>query len=337
MKTPDNLVFLQVCPHDLYFAWQLRVQITNFREFGISDKMQVLIWYPKTGLNSLWKQMQKDYPEVSFYFYEDRGVNLGLYISTLRPHTLSQHFKKYKKELDGKVFFYHDSDILFSRLPDFESLCSDDICYVSDTVSYIGAKYLRDKAVSKRARTPLPGPNFVIERLALLHGLEASDIIDRDKDSGGAQYLLKNIDYKYWEDVEKSCLIIRTFLMIDINQTYFRTEDEGYQSWCADMWAVLYNLWNRGIETKVHDELDFSWATDIIEVYEQKPIFHLAGAGSQPLRYKGDDGVEQVHYLFYKGAYTDREPFKDNFDHISPRYCSYKYVEALKKVDLGKD
>lgn len=316
MNKLDNLIFISAQPHDDYFNWQLEVQVENFREHGISDKMHVLIWYPASGINKGWDVIQSKYPEVQFFFYEDTGVDLGLYIPQLRPHILAKHFYLYKEEFKDKVFFYHDSDIIFRELPNFESLIDDEYCYESDTISYVGSQYLLGK--EKQGNIP---ERLVINGLANIVGLDPEVIATNNENCGGAQYLLKNIDYTFWEDVEKFCIEIRKYLMLYINRTFFKSEDEGYQSWTADMWAVNYALWKRGLQTKVVKELDFSWATDIISRYNEAKIYHNAGAG--PANHPA---------IFYKGNYISRKPFGEDFSKVDPNFCSIKYVEAINKV-----
>ena len=317
---PSNLLFISAQPLDVYFLWQVEVQIVNFRKFGISDKMHVLIWYPEQREKDLkhWDKLQEKYPEVNFFYYKDYGVNLGLYIPQLRPHILKQHFKHYDKYFEDKVIFYHDSDIIFRELPNFEELLKDDICWQSNTTSYLDYSYLHRKELQGGIQ------NYeAIEEMARIGGITPEIIKSYDGKTGGAQYILKGVDYKFWEDVERMCVDIRKSFIHSIrgsiNERYFKTENLGFQSWCADMWAVNFSLWKRGIKTDVTKELDFSWATDSAEVYHQKPIFHNAGAdNTQP-------GV------FYKGAWISRSPIGEDIK-ASPNSASYYYVQAIKEV-----
>jgi hypothetical protein len=235
---PEGLTFISAQPHDPYFQWQIEVQIVNFRKHGISDRMHVLVWVPKTGRMPGWEQLEKKYPEVKFFYYLDFGVDLKTYIPQLRPHILKQHFSDFP-DLKNKPVFYHDSDIIFNYLPDF--------------------------------------------------------------------------------GVEEDCLKIRKFLMRDVNLKYFRSENEGFQSWCADMWAVNFNLWKRGIETKVTEALDFSWATDHIDSFHRKPIYHNAGATS---------GSKNI---FYKGAWISKSPIGQKLS-VSQNFASAEYVKAIEQV-----
>jgi hypothetical protein len=39
-------------------------------------------------------------------------------------------------------------------------------------------------------------------------------------------------------------------------------------------------------KTEITKELDFSWATDSIEIYEKRPILHMAGVTRRLKNYK---------------------------------------------------
>lgn len=317
--TLKDLIFLQVVPHDLYFEWQLEVQIVNFRKFGISDQMHILVWHPVNS-NRLgeWVKLKKKYPEVNLYLYQDTGVNLKLYISQLRPHTLKKYFRAFSEKLKDKVFFYHDSDILFRELPDFEKLMNDNICWQSDTSSYLDYSYLR--TVEKRGKID---EDYAVKILADIGGVTVDKFKEYDKRTGGAQYILKGIDADFWEDVERMCIEIRQKFSYHINGSvnwyFFNSENEGFQSWCADMWAINMAMWKRGMQTEITPLLDFSWATDKIETYYKKPIFHNAGAtGKEP-------------GIFYKGAWIKESPLYKTHD-VDPQMASSKYVEAISEV-----
>jgi hypothetical protein len=73
--------------------------------------------------------------------------------------------------------------------------------------------------------------------------------------------------------------------------------------------------------------LDFSWATDNLRVYEQRPILHMAGV-TQDLRTK----------KFYKGDYINVNPLdklKEDitfFDFIEEDSATKKYIELMKEI-----
>lgn len=322
---PQNLIFLQVVPLDKYFLWQVEVQIHNFRKFNISQFMEILVWYPEDRTEEVesWKQLQKEYPEVKIFFYQDSGVNLGLYISQLRPHTLKKHFIIFKEEFKDKVFFYHDSDIIFNFLPDFEVLCNDSICWQSNCSHYLDYPYMERK--EKQGEIP---DNEAIKKFAEIGRVTPEIIKSYSGKTGGAQCILKDIDYSFWDDIERQVVEIRVGFFYgikgSINNKYFKSEAEGFQSWCADMWALNFALWSRGIETNVTKDLDFSWATDNMDTYLKKAIFHNAGA------INGNGG------LFYKGDYIKKSPFDEELQIPAEDKASRMYVLAINEVKNEK-
>lgn len=314
----NELIYLQVVPKDPYFLWQIEVQIVAFRRFQLSSQMAILVWYRQQEELSPWIALSAKYPEANFYFYKDEGVDLGLYISQLRPHTLKKWFKEYEDFLKGAKFFYHDSDIMFNYLPPMLTLAADDICWQSDTSGYLDYTYLRNK--EKQGNIP---EHEAIKLLADIGGVTVENIKSYDKNTGGAQVFLKNIDYKFWEDVEDQVIKIRKAFYYgvegSINKRYFKSESEGFQSWCADMWALNFALWKRGLKTQVTSQLDFSWATDSYDTYLKKPIYHNAGAtGTQP-------GV------FYKGAWINKSPLGLALN-VSNKTAGWEYVKLIESI-----
>ena len=312
------MIFISAQPHDLYFQWQIEVQITNFRKFGISNKMHILVWHPKNSDQiKNWFAIGDKYPEVNIYLYEDRGVDLGLYIPQLRPHILARHFDTFP-ELSNEVIFYHDSDIIFNYLPDFQRLSEDNINWQSDTSGYLDYNYLRRK--EDEGKIPADQAVRILSRIGRTTVETFREYTGR---TGGAQYILKGIDGDFWRDVERQVILIRRAFFHgvegSINNTYFPSEAAGFQSWCADMWAVNMALWNRGKVTDVTPLLDFSWATDGVDTYERKPIYHNAGAtGAQP-------GV------FFKGHFINKSPIGRKHA-VKKESASWYYVKAIEDV-----
>lgn len=321
-KTND-MIFLSAQPIDQYFLWQCEVQIVNFAKFGVDKNMQITVWYPKNREKELesWRKLQEKYPQVQMDFYVDEGVNLGLYIPQLRPHILKKHFRKYPY-LAEEVIFYHDSDIIFNYLPDFEKLAEGPINWQSDCSSYLDYNYLRRKEKEGKMLE-----NTAIEILACIGGIKVDKIKEYTGKTGGAQCILKNVDAKFWEDVENQVLLIRKAFSYNVkdsvNRIYFKSEAAGFQSWCADMWALNFALWKRGKVTDVTKELDFSWATDSYETYLQKPIYHNAGA------------TRDKPELFYKGNWIDKSPIGEDIT-TKVGSASEQYVKAIKDVKIYK-
>jgi hypothetical protein len=126
-----------------------------------------------------------------------------------------------------------------------------------------------------------------------------------------------------WEKIyEDSTPLYRQMLNY---QKRFPINPGQIQFWTAEMWSLLWNLWLSGYKTKITKELDFSWATDSIDIYEKKPILHMAGV---------TDDLKTTK--FYKGEFINVDPIQkiieDNnyFDYVDNKSSTIKYVEVIK-------
>lgn len=335
-----DLKFICAQPDDTYYTWQVHMWLESLRERGLSDRAIVLIFIPSfREENTKWKQIVDLYPEAEFAFYKDvDGISqfLGTYIPILRPYVLMKYFKEHP-EMEQKAVFYCDSDTVLTDKFNVDAYINDDINYLSDTNSYINARYF-DSKVHQVLPEKLDEykQRDILEELATRCGISRAIAEEHNDHSGGAQYLLKNIDYKFWEKVMQDCLIIRTYLQ-EINRQFFKDENTGFQSWCADMWAVLWNIWYRGNEAKNVPEMDFSWSSDPIQKVESTGIFHNAGIVSD---------TANGYPAFYKGKYHHgANPFLDPHlqtvltNEISQKHGTYYYTNRLmnlyKKYNLN--
>lgn len=328
-----DLRFICVQPDDTYFTWQVHLWLESLKEIGHSDKAIVLIYIPTSRTkNTKWEQIIALYPEAEFHFYKDEGEldkYLPIYIPILRPWTLWKHFKA-NPELSNKAIFYCDSDVLFTKDFNVDDYTQDDICYLSNTNSYINATYFesKEKDVLPNKLEEYKNRDILGEVMSLV-GIEKDIAYDNNEHSGGAQYFLKDVDATFWNKVMNDSLLIRTYLQ-KVNREFFENENTGFQSWCADMWGVLWNLWFRGQETKVINEMNFSWATDPIERLKENTLFHNAGIVST---HNG------TYHCFYKGKYHNGgDPTKDAHldailnDEQSKKYCTWFYANKLKEL-----
>ena len=283
-----NLRYVCVQPRLLYYAWQVEVMINNFIKHGINpNNIDILVaWNPNDLTTSIqanvdaWNKLASHYNQVRFFFYQDTRQQPIRYISSVRPNILKQHFKAHP-QLESEAIFYHDCDIAFTKPPNWNKFLHDNIWYLSNTNSYINYDYIVSKGQDVYDKMcEIVGMNPVIPKLM-------------NQNSGGAQYIMKEVNAEYWEKVEKDSE--QLFYKITQLNNYKKSLDPTHhelQIWCADMWAVLWNLWKRNLETKVVPELDFSWASDRIERVNKLPIFHNAGItgdymGTMPCFYKG--------------------------------------------------
>lgn len=336
-------LFISCQPDDAKYLWQLRVQLFNFRKYGYSSNYHVLIFVPNSriqmGENPEIYNLRRDFPETKFFVYEDfRNVErIGKifdYSPICRPWCLSEHFKKYP-QLEEEQIFYLDSDVIFTKSFDFSKFPANK-CYLSPT-PYIKASHFtsKDQNVKPELKEQYDQRDLCKEVAELCH-ISKEKVLENDHTTGGAQSLLSGIDYKFWNDVMNNSLEIRMHL-IEANQKFFigdtpqEKEANGIQSWAADMWALLYNLWKRDKVTETPEELNFCWNTDNIEKWDTNYLYHDAGANSKYLN--------SNTLTFYKGnlAYSHiwnhpdlRTPFMDDLNYVSDKLCAKKYVEEIK-------
>lgn len=331
-----ELKFLTIIPDDSYFTWQVHLWLESLKEIGQSDKAIVLLYIPQNRQqNPKWQQVIDLYPEAEFHFYKDENGELnpylGIYIPILRPWTAWNHFKKHP-ELSEKAIFYCDSDILFMKDFNVDKFLEDDVCYMSDTNSYINARYFESKE-----RDVLPNKleeyktrDILAETMSLV-GVDKQIAIDNNDHSGGTQYLLKNIDAAFWSKVMNDCILIRTYLQ-KVNREFFESENKGYQSWCSDMFSVLWTIWFRNQKGLVVPELNFAWSTDPIQRLETHTILHNAGIVGT---------MQETWPAFYKGKYHGGgDPTNDVHlntvltNEETKKHCNWYYADKLRQLKL---
>ena len=331
-----DLKFICAQPDDTYYTWQVHMWLESLKEIGQIHNAIVLVYTPQKRLfNDKWDQITKLYPEAEFNFYKDEQGDLsnliGIYIPVLRPWLLWKYWSD-RPEMSEHAVFYCDSDILWTDKFNIDEYIQDDVCYLSDTNSYINAQYfdskvhqvLPEKLEEYKARD-------VLSEIGSVIGISRQLAEDNNENSGGAQYLLKNVDVSFWSKVMNDCILIRTYLQ-KINREFFKDENAGYQSWCADMWSVLWNLCVKDQETKVIPEMGFAWGPDPLTKFETHPIYHNAGIVA----------TEQGGYpCFYKGKYhSGTNPMTDpHLDVVlnnekSMKHCTGYYAKKLNELKI---
>jgi hypothetical protein len=150
--------------------------------------------------------------------------------------------------------------------------------------------------------------------------LEEELISDNEMNAIGAQYLMKNVDYEYWDRVERDCE--QLFRQVTDLNNQIKSTDPSYhelQIWCSDMWAVLWGAWRRGWKTNCLPEFEFSWGTSTEDDFHRLNIMHNAGVTSS-----GQN-------LFYKAQYMNSLPYNVELT-INDNTASKKYWEWIEKT-----
>lgn len=320
-------------PTDSYFIWQNHLYIESCLDQGFKEEqIHILLYNPKGRVyNTNWDKLKECYPKLNIFVYEDDGVQqyLGIYIPILRPHILKQHFEAFP-ELQDRTIIYTDSDILWLKSLNINYLLEDDINYVSDANSYLNHSYFESKYkdVLPNKLEQARERDFLNEVCTIV-GIDKQVVIDNNSNTGGVQYILKNVDAAFWKKVEEDVLKIRVHLQ-QVNREFFKDENTGIQSWCADLWAVQFNLWFFNRQTKVAKELDFAWSTDPISKIDSYPILHNAGIVSEtgngyPAFYKGK---------YHQGSNPTLDPQLQVIlnDEQSQKYCTWYYTKKLLEL-----
>jgi hypothetical protein len=302
--------FISVQPDSNYFIWQVRVMLNNFKKFKI-DKDAIILFAHEMGkeVNPEVTKLASETKARIIALPDLRDANTRRYISTIRPHILKKFFQQFGGDmLFGHDIFYHDCDMIFGALPNFKKLLKTPKIYVSDTISYVGARYIKSKS------------DILFQDMCNIVGVNRFLVEENEDNSGGAQYLIPNsvyLDYEFWDKVEKDCVALYDH-MVATSSLY--NPHHPIQAWTADMWALLWNFWFEGYKTEVTKELSFSWPTSHVEEWKQHNIFHNAGVTP--------DRTD----LFFKGAFIHNSPFEVSHENVSDIYCSIKYVQEINET-----
>ncbi|WP_312391181.1 hypothetical protein [Chryseobacterium sp.] len=309
------MIFISAQPDEVYFIWQLEIQLRNFQSLGIKkNKIHVVVGYnSEVGLkNDFNIFINNNLHLAEFFLYPDTRIHDN-YLSSIRPHLLKKHWEKFPF-LKSSCVFYHDSDILLSRIPNID-INRDIINYVSDTRSYLDSNYIISKSNIS-----------LLNKMVELVGINVDKVLINDNHVGGAQYILKNVASEFWSKVESDSENIFDLLNdYNINEKQKVINNSNYlpkeiNAWYADMWALLWNLWYHNRKVEIHEEMNFSWPTSPIEYWTKNSILHYAGDHEDKSKY------------FYKRDYVNHVPwYDDELGSIPNTNCSYPIVQFIKK------
>ena len=316
-----DIVFVTAQPDVPYFHWQIKLYVHNFIEKGIDpNQIHVILAMVHGSTEPTDGAIELTKLGINLHFFEDLR-DVKSYIPSIKPYLVSKWLEKFPQY--GKCFFLHDADIIFNTLPNFEKLMSDDISYLSDTIGYIGYNYIMDCCDRYEKKHSKSKKGQLISEMAKVVGISVKKIRENQENSGGGQYLIKDTNYKLWNKIYKDCTPL--YNQMHDYQRRFPINPGQIQFWTAEMWSLLWNLWKTKKETKISDELDFSWATDDVKIYEKKPILHMAGV---------TDDLKLTK--FYKGEYINIDPIEklrenqNHFDYVDNNNSTIKYIDVMK-------
>lgn len=300
------MIYICAQPAIQYFAWQVDTMLYSFKKQNVNLNDVHVICSMNEGISPYFYKLKNKYNNVSFFFYNDTREYKD-YTPSIKQHLLYKHYLEYP-ELENESIFLIDSDICLIKPIDFTFLLNDNIWYLSDTISYIGYDYIKSK-----------GDDIMLPMFEIAD-INENIVKSMQNASGGAQYLIKNVEASYWKEVVD--LSHKLYINISKISNEKKAVDESYfpiQIWTAEMWALLWVAWKKGIMTAVAKELNFCWPTDNIEEFKKVSIIHNAGVTK-----------EKEEELFFKGKYIDTIP--DLNLNIDNTKCSYEYYEILKQA-----
>ena len=300
-----HLKLISAQPATNYYAWQVEVYLNNFISNGYDPLIIQVVGCYVDKIPDSWNRLIDRFEDVGFYLYKNDTINLE-YAPAIQSYMLKKHWDAHP-HLSGHACFFHDADFLFTRHFDFTSFLNDSVWYLSDTISYIGADYIKSKSED------------VLNHMCNTVRIKR-DVVERNQEnSGGAQKLMKNVTSEYWESVYNTSIELYAALK-EVAHFKRDTDPHGIQIWTASMWAELWTAWKMGFETRVPKEFDFCWATCHISRWDEVSFFHNAGVGDS----KSD--------MFFKADYIDSYPYGIDIK-ISKDRCSINYLKAIHEVD----
>jgi hypothetical protein len=301
-----KLRYICAQPANNYYTWQVEVMINNFMSMGVNpNDIDILLGY-NHKIDDVWLKLQQSYPYVRFFFYEDNRKD-KTYIPSIYFYLMKCHLKEHLY-LENETLFIHDSDIVFTHPPQFESMVYGKAWYLSNTNSYINYDYIQQKG------------NHIYEKMCEIVGIDKLIPKLLNNNSGGAQYIVKNTNYEFWDKVELDSVNLYKYFC-DTESSYVKKYEGDFpiQKWTAGMWSLLWNAWYFGHETIVDKKLDFGWVTNPYSDVEKYSILHNAGV------------VNNSNGLFYKGDYINKLPYGVDLE-IDKSKASLFYWEEIKKT-----
>jgi hypothetical protein len=359
-----NMIFLSAQEDKVYFHWQIELYMYQFKQHGITDRCYVLIGHKANNPSKGAQRLKKLYPDNIIFYKDERvkscytpNIRPHIYKKFFRDYP---HLGKNVFFHDSDIFlvklprfdlmlhdydFVHDTEttntVNTTHVDDTDDIpivntrktIKRDMVfgtdatkgYVSDTINYIGYKYIKgccDRYYKVHSSKPNYDKFDIFTKMCEAVGVDEDIVRKRNAQSGGAQYLLKNMNYEFWDECEKANeRLYGMFLKYEKSYPI----PHHIQKWTTDMWTCLLLYWKRGDDTIVDKQLDFSWATGTARQYRIKNIFHLAGVtGDQKKR-------------FNKGKYHAKcvfEEYNKNrciFDHVDSKNATFEYVKVMKE------
>lgn len=308
---------IQALPDSPYFVWQLYAQMLNFRDWGIEQDAVIVVSTADRGEPSAKMKEFEEWTKAKVYYFNDTRESKE-YASSIRPHLLAKYFEFIEQP---EIFFYHDQDIIFVTRPELDSLM-DGTCYVAPQPAIAPFDYLSTKYCKMFHN------GNVFTDMCTFMNVSPDTIEENDVNAGGAQYVLSGIDANFWKKMEMDCEILYQFL-------YHTTREDASNSiyhiqiWTADMWCLLWSLFDKGYKVRQSNKIGFNWPWEPVTL----PIMHNAGITEHNMDEKDQNGNFVAHKFFFKSGFNGEDfPFGRDFSFVSKSISQYFYVLLLNRL-----
>lgn len=344
-----NLTTIIAVSDDLQCTWQIRLFLESLKEHRFKYPVHILIFKPLDRKEWIkdWEPIEKEYQNIEFFRYEDDGSVLPIlrnYHTIHRAFSLREHLKDHP-ELEKHALLYLDMDVVLTKELDLDDLLEDDISYGADINSYNNWTYFRGKESRVRPekleqyKTEDP-----LKQIWNKVGIDEELIKENDNNCAGVHYLIKGTTPEFWDGILNNCIpLIKDFerynqLFIE-GKTAIERKNNGWQSFCLDIWLTLWQTWKEGRKTKIDNRFNFTWSTDHYNKISETYWVHNAGIGSEN-QFEGGIGKS-----FFKGKNSyinnqvtplsmEEQPYIDSIleNEISKKYANYYYTEKIKQL-----
>lgn len=290
--------YIMCQPSNNRFKWEVEVAILDLMNHGVTD---IVVLFLKE--NDAVIDYFKGKYDVEIHVYTDKRYNKE-YIPSIKPYLMYRYLSE-NPEREKETYFYMDSDMVFRQLPDYSRMSVDaHNWYGSNCNGYMNYDYL------KRCTNA----EDLIKGMANIAGVSRQSIRNINADSIGAQYVISKPTAEYFEKVYMDSIKLWQFV---------KPFDTNFQKWTVEMYATLWNMLYFDITPHVHEEMDFVFPTDDIDVYETVNILHNAGV------------TADHNDLFRKSDYIFKDPLQVNLDYVNKNKASYAYVQKMNKLKEG--
>lgn len=298
--------FVVPLPDSPYYLWQMLVQVANFRELGYEDAAHYPIVYFGQPSALLWKLYESDDLRCYLHLYPDTRQDKS-YSPSMKPWLLGQFFEQFPDEASS-VYNYLDPDCVFTRAMDFTPFeHPGQVWHGSDTRSYTGATYIREK-----------GEQLLLD-LCEIADVPVGDVLRHDENSIGAQYFIHGAGADFWYDVERKSVAAYKHMIATADIYKPPGHDYPVQAWCSEMYLQQYQTIRAGFVPTATQLMSFCWANASRAAWNEHAYFHDAGQTKE-------DGVH-----FCKLTWQS-SPFGKEI-RVSPESASYEYVQLIKRAE----